>query len=96
MTVQDPSKRIDQEWLQTFDLLVILGGPMSVYQEEDYPWLLKEKSFVKKAIEMGKKVLGICLGAQLIAECLGASVHRTPNKEIGWHKMYDLTNVILG
>lgn len=70
--------------LDDFDLLVVMGGPMGVYDENNYPWLLDEKALIKAAIATGKQVLGICLGAQLIAECLGAKVMPSPVKEIGW------------
>jgi GMP synthase-like glutamine amidotransferase len=66
------------------DLLIIMGGPMGVYEEERYPWLKQEKKFIKEVIEKGKKVLGICLGSQLIAEVLGARVYPNTEKEIGW------------
>ncbi|MFD1955055.1 type 1 glutamine amidotransferase [Paenibacillus thailandensis] len=69
----------------SFDLLIVCGGPMSVYEEEANPWLRPEKSFLKQAIADAKPVLGICLGAQLIAEALGAKVSRNRHKEIGWH-----------
>jgi GMP synthase-like glutamine amidotransferase len=64
--------------------LIIMGGPMSVYDEHLYPWLQSEKAFIEDCIQAGKKVLGICLGAQLIAVCLGATVFTAKNKEIGW------------
>jgi len=70
--------------LDSMDALIIMGGPMSVYDEHLYPWLIKEKAFIEDAIQAGKKVLGICLGAQLIAVCLGAYVPTALNKEIGW------------
>lgn len=57
---------------------------MSIYDVEEHPWLLTEKSFLKKTIKADKKILGICLGAQLIADTLGGSVVRNPFKEIGW------------
>jgi len=66
------------------DLLIVMGGPMSVSDENIYPWLKAEKQFIKEAIKSGKKVLGICLGAQLIAEVLGAEVHKNKYREIGW------------
>ncbi len=68
-----------------FDLLVIMGGPMSVNDEQKYPWLITEKKFISDAIERGKSVLGICLGAQLIAAALGAAVRKNAYKEIGWY-----------
>ncbi|WP_292465680.1 type 1 glutamine amidotransferase [Methanolobus sp.] len=76
----------------SFDLLIIMGGLMSVYQENEYPWLQKEKGFVRGAIEAGKAVLGICFGAQMISGVLGCSVHRNDLREIGWHKV-ELTSV---
>jgi GMP synthase-like glutamine amidotransferase len=66
------------------DLLIIMGGPMSVNDEDVYPWLVKEKQFIRRNIESGKSVLGICLGSQLIASAMGARVYRNPEKEIGW------------
>lgn len=70
--------------LDTIDLLIVMGGPMGVYDEEDYPWLKPEKRFIKAAIDAGIKVLGICLGAQLLADVLGARVTRNHHREIGW------------
>lgn len=70
--------------LDSFDALIVMGGPMGIYDERDYPWLTDEKAIIKKAIAAGKIVLGICLGAQLIADVLGAQVTRNPYKEIGW------------
>lgn len=64
--------------------LVIMGGPMGVYDEQDYPWLKEEKIFIKECINRRKKVLGVCLGAQLIADALGAEVVTLLEKEIGW------------
>lgn len=66
------------------DLLIAMGGPMSVNDEEQLPWLRAEKRFVAQAVAQGKPVLGICLGAQLIANALGARVYPGPHKEIGW------------
>ena len=60
--------------LDEIDLLIAMGGPMSVNDEQEYPWLTTEKEFVRDAIHSGKPVLGICLGAQLIAAALGARV----------------------
>lgn len=71
--------------LSDIDMLVILGGPMGVYDEEQFPWLVEEKRFIQEAIHQQKLVLGICLGAQLIAEVIGGTVKRNPHKEIGWH-----------
>jgi GMP synthase-like glutamine amidotransferase len=70
--------------MDSFDWLVIMGGPMGVYDEIQYPWLFAEKKFVRKSIDAGKVIVGICLGAQLIAEALGAKVFVNQHKEIGW------------
>jgi GMP synthase-like glutamine amidotransferase len=66
------------------DLIIALGGPMSVNDEQQHPWLRGEKRFLADAVHAGKPVLGICLGAQLIASSLGARVYPGPHKEIGW------------
>ncbi len=68
----------------TFDWLVVMGGPMGVRDEADYPWLTDEKGFIRAAVAAGKTVIGVCLGAQLIAEVLGARVYRNAHREIGW------------
>lgn len=67
-----------------FDFLVVMGGPMSVNDEESCPWLKEEKTLVRKSIESGCPVLGVCLGAQMIASAMGGHVYRGPEKEIGW------------
>jgi len=68
----------------SFDWLVVMGGPMGIYDHKEHPWLIAEKEFIKAAIDTGKTVLGICLGAQLIADVLGAKVYPGSQKEIGW------------
>ena len=70
--------------LDQFDLLIIMGGPMAVYDEETFPWIAEEKKFIHAAIDSAKKVLGICLGSQLIASVLGAEVYPHVRKETGW------------
>jgi len=70
--------------LERFDLLIVLGGPMSVHDAFEHVWLKAEKWFLGQVIEAGKPVLGICLGAQLIAEVLGGTVTPAKDKEIGW------------
>lgn len=73
--------------VEEFDMLIILGGRMGAYEETEYPWLRIEKSFIKKIIESNKPVLGICLGAQLIAEVIGGKVSPHKYLEIGWWKV---------
>jgi len=70
--------------LSDVDMLIVMGGPMGVYEEGSYPFLLEEKRAIQEAINADKLVLGICLGAQLIAAALGAKVYRGQYKEIGW------------
>jgi GMP synthase-like glutamine amidotransferase len=70
--------------IEDFDLLVVMGGPMSVNDEARHAWLRTEKAFIRQAVRQGKPVLGICLGAQLMASSLGARVFPNPEKEIGW------------
>jgi GMP synthase-like glutamine amidotransferase len=71
--------------LDDFSHIIILGGPMNVYEEDRYPFLRAEDLFIKEAIQRRKRILGICLGAQLIAKALGAKVFKSPLKEIGWY-----------
>jgi len=68
-----------------FEMLVVMGGPMNIYQEREFPWLAEEKRFIRAAIDDGKLVLGICLGAQLLADVLGGEVVRGEHTEIGWY-----------
>ncbi len=70
--------------INDFDWLIIMGGPMGVYDEDKFPWLKSEKEFIRQSIENNKIVLGICLGSQLIAASLGAKVYPNKFKEIGW------------
>jgi len=70
--------------LAALDLLVVMGGPMSVNDETALPWLIAEKRFIRDAIEDAIPILGVCLGAQLIATAMGARVYANGEKEIGW------------
>lgn len=66
------------------DWLLVMGGPMSTYDEQELPWLREEKAYLQEVLNAGAKMLGVCLGAQLLAELLGATVGPNPYKEIGW------------
>ncbi len=70
--------------VNAFDWLIVMGGPMNIYEEAAYPWLREEKRLIKAALNGGRRVLGICLGAQLVADQLGGAVTRNPETEIGW------------
>lgn len=76
--------------LDEIDLLIIMGGPMSVNDEAAYPWLVKEKAFIRSVIDEGIPVLGVCLGAQLIANAMGAAVYPNGQREIGWYPIQAL------
>ena len=66
------------------EAIVILGGPMNVYEEEKYPFLKEEDTFIKEALSLDIPELGICLGAQLMAKALGGRVTKASREEIGW------------
>jgi len=67
-----------------FDALIVMGGPMNIYEYDRYPWLRDEKRLIRAAVDAGKRVLGVCLGAQLLADVLGGPVTRNADSEIGW------------
>ena len=75
------------EDIKNYSGLIILGGPMNVYEEDVYPYLKGEDILIKEAVKRRIPVLGICLGGQLIAKATGAKVNKGTKKEIGW---YDL------
>ncbi len=66
------------------DRLMIMGGPMNIYEDAAFPWLRDEKQFIKNTLDRHIPILGICLGAQLLADSLGARVYPGREKEIGW------------
>ncbi len=70
--------------MDAFDLLLVMGGEMNIYQYRDWPWLKTESAFIRAALEHGKRVVGICLGGQLIADALGARVVQNAEIELGW------------
>ncbi len=77
------------------DLLIIMGGPMNIYEEEKYPWLPGEKKFIKDAISADIPILGICLGGQLIADVLRGKVTKASIPEYGWHMVNRLPDIEL-
>ncbi|MET3876564.1 gamma-glutamyl-gamma-aminobutyrate hydrolase family protein [Chitinophaga sp. OAE865] len=74
----------DTSSLAAADFLIIMGGPMGVYEQDHHPWMTTEIALIREAISQNKKVLGICLGSQLIAAALGANVYPHTQPEIGW------------
>ena len=79
--------------INDIDWLIIMGGPMSVYEEDKYPWLKPEKQFIRQAIENNIRILGICLGGQLIASAMGAKVYANSQQEIGWFVIKKTHNI---
>jgi len=67
-----------------FDWLVVMGGPMNIYEQDKHPWLAREKRCIEQAVAKDRTVIGVCLGAQLIADVLGGPVTRNKYPEIGW------------
>ncbi len=76
------------EDLSPFSGLLVMGGPMSVNDDADYPWLREEDRLLKEALELDFPTLGICLGSQLIAKAAGGTIRRGPRKEIGWYPIH--------
>ena len=73
--------------LDGIDAVMVLGGGMHVDQEDAHPWLRREKELLRELVEQGMPILGVCLGAQLLAEAAGARPHRSARPEIGWHRI---------
>jgi GMP synthase-like glutamine amidotransferase len=76
--------------LEGFNTLVIMGGPMGVYEMDKYPHLRIESRLIREAINRNMIIFGVCLGAQIVAYCLGSEVYQGHKEEIGWHSI-DLT-----
>ena len=73
--------------LEDLDWLMVMGGSAHGWDEDINPWLPAEKRFIARALSAGKIVLGVCFGAQLLAEALGAQIFPAMHKEIGWHEI---------
>jgi GMP synthase-like glutamine amidotransferase len=82
MYANDPLPSVDD-----FDWLIVMGGPMGANDDAIFPWMGPEKKLIRHTIEAGKRVLGVCLGSQLIAAALGARVYKNPQREIGWFEI---------
>lgn len=74
--------------VEDFDALIVMGGPMNVYEYAAHPWLRAEKTLIADAIAREKILLGICLGAQLVADVLGGAITRNAHAEIGWFDVH--------
>ncbi len=74
--------------LDEVDWLMVMGGSPHAWEENVHPWLREEKMFISDAMTQGKRIFGICLGAQLVAEALGGSVFPNKQSEIGWHVVH--------
>lgn len=77
-----PARAVD------YNLVISMGGPMNVYEENSFPFLSEETEFLKEGILDGANMLGVCLGAQMIAKACGASVGLSPSKEVGWGEIH--------
>ena len=73
--------------IDSYDAMIVVGGPMSVWETDKHSWLVPEKDYLGKVLAADKPVLGICLGAQLMAELLGSRVFAGPHREIGWFQI---------
>jgi GMP synthase-like glutamine amidotransferase len=73
--------------LSEFDWLMVMGGSQHAWEEDVNPWLFGEKLFIADALDKGKTILGICFGAQLLAEVLGGRVFPNSHREIGWYEV---------
>ncbi|MBK9586089.1 MAG: glutamine amidotransferase [Alphaproteobacteria bacterium] len=86
--INTPTEALDAQEIMKADLLVIMGGPMGVYETEAHPYLLEEIKIARRRVDASKPTLGVCLGSQILAAALGADVYKGPNgKEIGWRPL---------
>jgi GMP synthase-like glutamine amidotransferase len=81
--------------IEEVDLLIIMGGSMSVNDEANFPWLKIQKRWLRRYLSMGKPAIGLCFGGQLIANALGAAVTSNPTRELGWSEVYKVKHKAL-
>ena len=79
--------------LRAPDALIVMGGPMSA--NDSYPWLLKEAALIEQAVKLGLPVLGVCLGAQILARIFGARIYAAASKEIGWWPLRNVADTAM-
>ncbi len=84
LTIVRPDRGEVLPLVSAADALIVMGGPMSVHDEAEHPWLAREKRWLAEAVADGARVFGVCLGAQLLAHVMGARVHPNAEREIGW------------
>ena len=82
-----PRRPTPSRSLQSYDAVFVFGGSMHADEEEAHPWLRDEKELLRRFLDAGTPVLGVCLGGQLLAGAAGARVARSPEPEIGWHSV---------
>lgn len=80
-------KNVSFPSMDEYDLLVVTGSLVHVWEVDKHAWLAPEKDYIKKAVQKGKVILGLCFGAQLLAEALGSRVFVNNHTEIGWHNI---------
>ena len=81
--------------LESFSMMIVLGGPMNTFMEKEYPWLKNEKKSIKKfVVELEKPFLGICLGCQLLGEVIGTKIIKSTKSEIGIYKVNSLKRIV--
>jgi GMP synthase (glutamine-hydrolysing) len=78
------------------DLLIMMGGPMGVYEQDRYPWITCQVRNLAARLQVDRPTLGVCLGAQMMAAALGADVYAGPHKEVGFHPVTVRDNAIDG
>lgn len=89
--IDAPTDNLGDHNIERADLLIVLGGPIGVYETESYPFLSREIALLERQLAKGRPTLGICLGSQLMATALGGRVFPGLRKEIGWGRL-DLTD----